>query len=202
MLSQCSVLCDEQLNSMFLVWTSRSKSVCHAMSDLDEERGKKIARLENTEKDWELVDKKTTQFNYPDVCDEDAFALLTLRGPVTFLTLFLTFIGEDLLRAIWDNGFDEHGWQYRDDAAINSGNFNRKLLLKFLACCIHIQGNIGKVCVCMYVCLYILRCNGAGGAVLLVMCAYLRCGAAGCCVVASYHYYYALIWLCTYNCYI
>ena len=33
------------------------------------------------------------------------------------------------------------GATYRDDAAINSGLFNKKLLLKFLACCIYIQGN-------------------------------------------------------------
>ena len=97
---------------MFIIWMSRSKSVSQTLLDLNDERSKKITRLQYTAREWELVDKEKSQFNMPYVRNEDAFALLNIRGPTTFLALFLIFIGDDLLRAVWDHGLDEHGWCY------------------------------------------------------------------------------------------
>ena len=45
------------------------------------------------------------------------------------------------IRAIWANGEDLHGWQFKPGKRLCGGRFDKKFVQQYLCCYIYIQGN-------------------------------------------------------------
>ena len=46
-----------------------------------------------------------------------------------------------MIRAIWANGEDLHGWQFKPGKILCGGCFDKKFVLQYLYCYLYIQGN-------------------------------------------------------------
>lgn len=82
-------------------------------------------------------------YGFNELPPVDAFLTFNLRSPCSRVDIFTRFLTAELLEDIWGRENDPQKWLYRTkpkNKTINKGQFSIKLIYKFLAICIRIQG--------------------------------------------------------------
>jgi hypothetical protein len=106
------------------------------LTEKEEERApKKPKAMEIKVNDWRKIDLKKESFRLPNISSEKAFIIFKFRR-ATYLDIFLEFLPINLLEVVWNNA----DLVYDGGKKINKGIFDPKLIYRFFAIKIRVQG--------------------------------------------------------------